>query len=197
MASSSLCEKKTLCVYLRSFVDFAFGESGAFLYAPVCKEKKKGSFLKNWLAVENKMSAVILLLVAAFLGLAWYFTRDDSPKTNKPKPAKARSMPPSPKVASLLVFDLVTETDEACEHVVWFTRCEGDVYEISINGVVVSTGSGPESDVAHVKEFSSVAMMTAEKIAFPLTVGVSVYRAGELFGQGSRVVRGPGEPLPN
>jgi hypothetical protein len=106
-------------------------------------------------------------------------------------------MPPSPKVASLLVFDLVTETDEACEHVVWFTRCEGDVYEISINGVVVSTGSGPESDVAHVKEFSSVAMMTAEKIAFPLTVGVSVYRAGELFGQGSRVVRGPGEPLPN
>jgi hypothetical protein len=39
---------------LRSFVDFAFGESGAFLYAPVCKEKKKGSFLKNWLAVEKQ-----------------------------------------------------------------------------------------------------------------------------------------------
>jgi hypothetical protein len=107
-----------------------------------------------------------------------------------------RALKSDSKPHALRVYDLITETDDACEHVVWFTRCEGDVYEVTINGVVVSEGSGPEIDVAHVKEYSSVAMMTAEKIAFPLTVGINVYRSGELFGRGTRVVRGPGEALP-
>lgn len=102
-----------------------------------------------------------------------------------------------PRTIALVVYDLVTETDEACEHVVWFTRCEGDEYEVVINGVSVSKGTGPDLDVAHVRDFSSVAMMTAEKIAFPLSVRVNVFRDGQLFGQGEHVVRGPGEPLPN
>jgi hypothetical protein len=148
--------------------------------------------------LKKHMTVVLLLLVLAFLGLAWYLTRDEAPKIAKPSNAPAaRSFKQESNPNALRVYDLVTETDEACEHVVWFTRCEGDVYEIAINGVVVSEGSGSEIDVAHVREYSSVAMMTAEKIAFPLTVDISVYRNGELFGRGTRVVRGPGEPLPN
>jgi hypothetical protein len=96
----------------------------------------------------------------------------------------------------LLVYDLVTETEEACEHVIWFSRCEGDVYEITINNVPVASGGGSELDVAHAKNYSSTALMTQEKIAFPLIVGVNVYRGQELFGRGVCTVRGPGEPLP-
>lgn len=159
-----------------------------------------------------------MLVAAAFLILAWFFTREDASQVRTAKKKRKSSSssngdptehpsPPSPKPANaskprnkapmpLEVYDLVTETDEACEHVVWFTRCEGDVYEVVINNVSVSKGSGPDIDVAHVREYSSVAMMTAEKIAFPLTVAVNVYRDGRLFGHGQRLVRGPGEPLP-
>jgi len=169
------------------------------------------------------MSVFLALVVVGFLALAWYLTREDASKvkdlkkrerkaslgsngsnaseTESPlKLVKTNSKPRAakePRVMSLEVYDLVTETDEACEHVVWFTRCEGDVYEVVINGISVSKGSGPDIDVAHVRDYSSVAMMTAEKIAFPLSVGVNVYREGQLFGSGARVVRGPGEPLPN
>jgi hypothetical protein len=95
-----------------------------------------------------------------------------------------------------MVYNLVTETDEACEHVVWFSRCEGDSYEILINNVVVAQGSGAELDVAHLKNYSSLALMTKERIAFPLTVNVNVKRGNQLYGRGSCEVRGPGEPLP-
>jgi hypothetical protein len=168
------------------------------------------------------MSIFLALVVVAFLTLAWYLTREDASKVKNVKRVKRRSSsgsdssdaesprpqtlkpiskprakaPAEHRAADLEVYDLVTETDEACEHIVWFTRCEGDVYEVVINGVSVSKGSGPDIDVAHVREYSSVAMMTAEKIAFPLSVGVNVYRDGQLFGHGERVVRGPGEPLP-
>jgi hypothetical protein len=96
----------------------------------------------------------------------------------------------------LKVYNLVTETDEACEHVVWFSRCEGDAYEILINNVAVAQGSGADLDVAHLKNYSSLALMTKEKIAFPLTVNVNVLRGNQVYGSGSCEVRGPGEPLP-
>jgi hypothetical protein len=165
------------------------------------------------------MSILLVLAVSAFFVLAWYLTREDDsgPKNQRSHKSQRKSereraaesesqvdqLPKSspkraaPRTIPLVVYDLVTETDEACEHVVWFTRCEGDEYEVVINGVSVSKGTGPDLDVAHVRDFSSVAMMTAEKIAFPLSVRVNVFRDGQLFGQGEHVVRGPGEPLPN
>jgi hypothetical protein len=100
--------------------------------------------------------------------------------------------PPIP----LLVYDSVTESAQACEHVIWFSRCEGDVYEIIINGVPVAKGTGAQLDVAHAKNYSSTALVTQEKISFPLAVGINVYRGHELFGQGVGTVYRPGEALP-
>jgi hypothetical protein len=141
------------------------------------------------------MSLLMLVVALVVLGLVWFLTRSEPErKPPKPKPKETAVAPPAPTI--LMVYDTVTETPEACEHVVWFSRCEGDVYEVSINNVAVTHGSGPELDVAHAKAYSSMALMTQEKISFPLTVGVKVYRNGELFGKGACTVRGPGEPLP-
>lgn len=181
------------------------------------------------------MSWVLLVLVAACLGVVWYLTRSEperrrrprdygrdydgdkdrdysdndrgrEPKSNHkrvndgPERSDVKQTPKQDREAFnphlLLVYDLVTETDEACEHVIWFSRCEGDVYEITINNVAVAAGGGSELDVAHAKNYSSTALMTREKIAFPLIVGVNVYRGQQLFGRGVCTVRGPGEALP-
>jgi hypothetical protein len=144
------------------------------------------------------MSLVLLVVALLVLGLVWFLTRSEPERRlPKPKPPEPKVAPPPPPAPTLLmVYDTVTETPEACEHVVWFSRCEGDVYEISINNITVNRGSGAELDVAHAKAYSSMALMTQEKIAFPLTVGVKVFRNGELFGTGACTVRGPGEPLP-
>ncbi len=161
---------------------------------------------------QKKMSWVILVLALAFLGVVWYLTRSEPERPrHRPRDAqRSREEERSPERSHehiekpadiqnpnlLLVFDLVTETDEACEHVIWFSRCEGDVYEITINNVPVARGGGAELDVAHAKNYSSTALMTREKIAFPFVVGVNVYRGHELFGRGVCTVRGPGEALP-
>jgi hypothetical protein len=182
--------------------------------------KKKVASCQIQKKTKDKMSWAILVLVAACLGVVWYMTHSEPERRRKPrdrgrdydrdydrnrdydresvrdddrkydrhsKNARAQLEPvkqaskqeQSPRL--LLVYDLVTETEEACEHVIWFSRCEGD---------------GSELDVAHAKNYSSTALMTQEKIAFPLIVGVNVYRGQELFGRGVCTVRGPGEPLP-
>lgn len=141
------------------------------------------------------MSLVMLIVALLVLGAVWFFTRSEPERRSpKPKPKEQSIAKTSPTL--LMVYDAVTETPEACEHVVWFSRCEGDVYEVTINNVIVARGSGPELDVAHAKAYSSMALMTQEQISFPLTIGVKVFRNGELFGKGACTVRGPGEPLP-
>ena len=161
-------------------------------------------------ARQKKMSlAIIVVLVLACLGAVWYLTRSEPERTPykkeaKPKETKSKEtneiklhQTPEPRApVPLLVYDMVTETNEACEHVIWFSRCEGDVYEAFINNVPVAKGSGPYLDVAHLKNHSSMALMTNEKIAFPLELGINVYRDGQLFGRGVCTVRGTGEPLP-
>lgn len=159
------------------------------------------------------MSVYMFVIGLVIIGVLWYFTRsesDDRPCSSKKsawKPEREEIEPENiahttrdlERTASpipLMVYNLVTETDDACEHVVWFSRCEGDTYEISINNVVVVNGSGADLDVAHLKKHSSLALMTKEKIAFPFTMSVNVLRQNKLYGRGSCEVRGPGEPLP-
>jgi hypothetical protein len=146
--------------------------------------------------------AIIVVLVLACLGAVWYLTRSEPERTPaKPKETKtkeiSRPQTPQPRApVPLMVYDMVTETDDACEHVIWFSRCEGDAYEAFINNVPVAKGSGPRLDVAHLKNHSSMALLTKEKIAFPFELGINVYRDDQLFGRGVCTVRGTGEPLP-
>lgn len=93
------------------------------------------------------------------------------------------------------VYDHVTETDDQCEHVIWFSRCVGDVYVVSVNGVDVVSGTGPQLGVAHTDKFSSLAIMTPERIEFPMMIQIRVL-TGNKLAVGHKYIQAPQEPLP-
>jgi hypothetical protein len=126
-------------------------------------------------------------------------TQNDADVTSKaPNSLAANTTVNTPHAVpnALRLFDCVNESEESCEHIIWFTRCEGDTYQLAVNGVQVALGSQQELDIAHGAQYSSLAVMTREKIEFPFTLEVRVYREKQLIGAGRTNVQRLNEPLP-